>query len=271
MSSDLLSLNQRGILPAPSESEAEFLKRIENSEEEEEINTLLSQEEWRDAHQSTRTLFGFSADWVKAFYSRSRLPFWQGAVTWLGNPPLIQLHPKFKSGSYFGFYKRSEVLAHEAVHAVRTPLLSNRFEEHFAYLTSERSWRRWLGPLFRTSFEGSLFLFTLLLAVCASYAAIWIPALERIAILPWLLLAALLLRLRSDHRIFKKCEKNLRAILPKPEEALFVMVRLTDEEIVTFSKLAPSEILHSIEKQKKLSLRWKILVVAYFKSDSCGR
>lgn len=234
---------------------------------EEEIGEPLVQDDWKGAHARTLALFDFAADWVKAFYSKKQLPFWQGAVTWLGYPPLIQLHPNFKKGSYLKLYQRDEVLAHEAVHAMRLPLASKRFEEHFAYQTSKSAWRRWLGPLFHTSKESSLFLLLLLCSVLASYLLIWAPALTLLKLLialPWLALAYGLIRLSLEHRTLRTCEKNLRDVIRNPQKARALMVRLTDQEIATFAALSSAHILAYALLEQERSLRWRQLFLAYF-------
>ncbi len=260
---ELLAYNKRGLIPAPDETEAQFLQRI-RSLKSEEVNDPLIPEDWDEAHALTRLLFDFSADWVKAFYSKKQLPFWQGAVTWLGDPPLIQLHPELKKGSYLKLYHRKEVLAHEAVHAMRTPLAANRFEEYFAYLTSERSWRSKLGPLFRTSAEGSIFLCLLAFSVCASYLSIWMPIFGLLFALPWLILIIALIRLGLTHITLKRCKAQLFSILHKSDYVRFLMVRLTDKEIIRFSTLTPSAIYEYCALEKNRSLRWKMLFQAYF-------
>ncbi len=257
---DLLALNKRGLIPGPQENAEQFLQRINRDEQ---VENQLTPDEWKEAHTCTQNLFDFSADWVKAFYSKKQLPFWQGAVTWMGDPPLIQLHPGLKKGNYLRLYSRKEVLAHEAVHAMRTPLSASRFEEYFAYLTS-RSWRSKFGPLFRTSGEGTLFLCLLALSTLAAYLSIWMPALGWVFGLPWILLILGVLRLGWMHRVLRRCEKHLRGALPRPDQARFVLVRLTDQEIAKFATLSSSDIYAYAEAEKGHYLRWKVLFLAYF-------
>jgi hypothetical protein len=250
---ELIALNKRGLIPGPEETDQEFFARVhaENPSQPD----LLTQEEWQETHALTQELFDFSADWVKAFYSKKSLPFWQGAATWLSTPPLIQLHPYFKKGTFFKIYNRKEVLAHEAVHAMRTPLQSSAFEEFFAYKTSSSSWRRWLGPIFRTSLEGTLFISLLAISMIASF--FFAPLL----FVPWLALSLGIFRLKNSHKLLLKCENKLKNLVSNP---VFLLVRLTDQEIKRFFKSSPNEIKNFIHSEKEHSLRWKMLFLSYF-------
>ena len=67
--------------------------------------------------------------------------------------PLIQISPRLKGRFIRKWYPRAEVLAHELVHAIRLPLHSVRFEEMLAYQTSQKLFRRLLGPIIRRPFE----------------------------------------------------------------------------------------------------------------------
>ena len=170
--SELLSLHRRGLIPGPNEVEALFLERIDSIEAFSAAPPIdekqaLPMQDWKEANQLTDQLFDFKPDWMVAFYSDRHLPFWQGAATWIYETPvrvpLLQLRKKFCKGSYLKMYTRSEVLAHEAAHAARMGFDEKKFEEILAYSTSKRSWRKWLGPLFRSSWES--YVFVVLLAV----------------------------------------------------------------------------------------------------------
>jgi hypothetical protein len=258
---ELLSYNKRGIIPAPEEKEEEFVKRASFSSTDEK--DPVAEEEWNDAHQKTQKLFDFKADWVKAFYNKNELPFWEGAVTWLTNPPSIQLNPRFKKGSYLKIYKRDEVLAHEAVHAVRTGLNSSKFEEHFAHQVAASAWKRWLGPLFSESWESALFLVLLVVSVFASYLSIWLAEtayLSYLPFLPWAFLVFCFIKMQRNHRTLKACRKKLTQLVKNPDHLL---VRLTDEEIAFFAKAPLPEIQSYITEQKTSCLRWRMLSLSY--------
>ncbi len=176
----------------------------------------LTDADWKEADAITQKLYGFSHPHVKAFYMKKGLSFWEGAATWIEDIPVIQLHPKLKCKKLLGLYDKKEILAHESVHALRAPLNSVRFEEHFAYRTSTSRWRRYFGPLFRSHRESSFFL--LLLAFCTLGSFFFFP----LFLAPWLVLGTALIRLMRTHRVLERCAKKL------PYSSL---VRCTDEEI----------------------------------------
>ncbi|NGX38613.1 MAG: hypothetical protein K1000chlam2_01788, partial [Chlamydiae bacterium] len=160
---NLQDFNQKGWIPGPLEEEKKFLKRIETldhffSNPPSDIDHFLTDADWTVAQEKTKALYDLSPDWIVAYYSNRNLPFFQGAATWITEKdtmriPLVQLKEKFEEGSLMRLYRREEVLAHEAVHAARMQFDEPYFEEIFAYKTSPRSWRRFFGPLFQSSWE----------------------------------------------------------------------------------------------------------------------
>lgn len=218
----LRTLNQEGFIPGPDESEDDFITRVEM------LRALpKSAIDWKGAQRITEPLFDFGLNWVPAFYSKKGLPFWQGAAVWIENGiPSVQLRNK----------TNDELLAHEAVHAARIAFNEPRFEEFFAYLTSRQAWRRWLGPIFRHSWESYLFIILLVCSIGAQIGSIFFShwLLEVLFFLPWVALFGWFCRLIYDHSIFSKCRKNLRPLVSNP---MHVMLRLTDREIVRFGRL----------------------------------
>jgi hypothetical protein len=202
-------LYARGLIPSHAETEEEFLKRIERSP------SLDLHPSWIDASLITQQLFLFKIDWVPLFYTSKNLSFWEGAAAWIGAKPYIQLRPAFLSGSFLG-YKRSEVLAHEAVHMARIAFKQPFFEEILAYQTSENRFRCYFGPLFQSPIESLLLIVTLLLPYLTGW--LWLPISY---------IALLMTRLSICQWIFKRC---LKAI------PLQLMIFLTDKEIWMFSR-----------------------------------
>lgn len=201
---ELLLFAKRGLIPGPNEDEKAFLQRASKLES-------FSPEDWKEAHAKTEKLYGFAIDWVSCTYSNHKLPFWEGAATWISEEgiPSIQLRNGFKKGKYLG-YTRSEVLAHEAVHAARSAFEEPRFEEILAYRTSTNFFRKCLGPLFRKPKESLLFLLFFPLGIF------------------------FLFRLLRDQWIFQGCLQKL----PLP-----VILCLTDKEIARFAEIKPDSSL----------------------------
>lgn len=206
---------ERGLIPGPGEDERTFLERVTQLTVQPNQGTSV-----QEAYLITRRLFGFSVDWVPIFYSNERLPFWEGAATWIGQRPSIQLRENFKKGRYLG-YRCEEVLAHEAVHAARVAFEEPRFEEVLAYRTSKSRLRRWIGPLFRKSWESIAFMSSL---IPAFFGYFWIP----LGVLGWLSL-----RLAWAQWTLQRCLKKL---------PLSLIVCLTDAEIQKFSSLPLADI-----------------------------
>jgi hypothetical protein len=257
-------LNWRGFIPGPGESEAAYLERVHTLQHlPPPSEAPLAEEDWKDANALTQHLFDFSVQWVPAFYSNRNLPFWQGAAVWIShNLPIIQLRTAFRKGSYLGLYARAEILAHEAAHAARSAFDEPRFEEILAYSTSRSAWRRWLGPLFRHSWESYLFIFLLLSSLGAQTLRLFYDnnLLSGFVYLPWLSVLWMLGRLSYHHHLLKRCLRNLSPLLKDPARALAVAFRLTDREITDCAR----GIQIRSHLQSDSSMRGKV-ILSYFK------
>ncbi|MGE5196600.1 MAG: hypothetical protein ACM3JI_04660 [Anaerolineae bacterium] len=267
---DLLLLNERGFIAGPDETAEDFSKRIAFLEKFEPIlQDKLEKKDWETAHLLTKQVFDFSADWIKGFYSNKKLPFWQGAATWIDHPwrPLIQLKKAFRSGNYLKIYGRDEVLAHEALHAARMAFEEPKFEEVLAFATSRYPLRKALGPLLRSSWESYLFIFALFFAMIGtSIHLIVASCLTSLYFLPVVALIIVgIFRHLLIQRIFKGCLKNLRKILKNSSFCLPVVCRLTDREIVSFNKWSSKQILSYVNMQR--SLRWRQIFLSYFQPE----
>lgn len=207
------------------------------------------------ANALLNALFGIKVDFVCAIYKDKKIPFWQGAATWIDPEKrvcYIQLKTGFKKGNYLFLYNREEILAHELVHATRISLGSKKYEELFAYLTSSSSFRRYFGPIFRLSYESTLFMLcTLILPLSALPLSFY--------------LLFLLTRLVLTQRSFKKalfiCEKHLKT----KQAALNFMLHLTDEEI---DQLTKKPHLFYAALSEGTSMRRKLLKESLFPSGS---
>ncbi|MFA5250004.1 MAG: hypothetical protein WC371_01160 [Parachlamydiales bacterium] len=295
---ELLELNDQGFVPGPSEDEASFLKRVELtrllSKNPEAVlaqpNAVLS-DEWQKklpfrlkeklkkpdlswVNCQLMHLYGFYAESFPAYFSNEKLAFFEGAATFtvpVQNHflPLLQLRKELKGGAFWAFYKLEEILAHELVHFLRSAFQEAVFEEHFAYLTSQKILRRYFGPLLRSTKEGMFFLGLLLLGLVLQGSRLFI-GLQALAALSYLsysgalaLFSLGLWRLIKTRRIFVLCLKQLKSCLG--DKALPLMVRLTDGEIGAIAKMRPAslEAYFQEQKAKDRSLRWKVLVLAY--------
>ncbi len=242
---ELSDFRQRGLLVGPCEDEETFLKRV---------NSLMRKES-TISFEKIENLFSCSPDWVEVTLSNKGLMPWQGGCALIeGNTLSLQMRKG--KGKIWGLYDREEILSHELVHAARMAFDEKRFEEILAYRTSDSSFRKRFGPLFRTSSE-SLF------CVCALSALAIVNLLYTIpfamAIAGGALLSYFLIRLKRDQDIFLKTLNTLGSFLGSEKKALAFMLHLTDEEIVHFSK---NDIKEYVQKQH--SLRWKQINASFF-------
>lgn len=285
---ELLALDQKGYLPGPDEDEESFLKRVAALEKLHEdpqgffseslpfpIKDRVYRHHWDLKRSDVKHIFHICPDWLVSFYQNNKLPFWQGAATWIYEDSendvklaLLQLRKGLKKGKYLGIYELDEIIAHESVHAARMTFDEPVFEEHLAYLTSSSTLRRIFGSLFRKSYEFFLlFLFLmgiflgmsldLLGSVSFAYTLFRASYIGMIS-----LFAFGLIRLGYRHIHFllayKKIEKL--TVFPFP-----VMLRLRDREIIHFARSSLEEIQKYLLQEKEKSLRWRLINLAYFK------
>ncbi|MDP1608345.1 MAG: hypothetical protein Q8L98_03410 [Chlamydiales bacterium] len=234
---ELFALNQQGFIPAPEESEEDFLQRVSAAK-----NFFASPDDffqgmqkvpdldWDWARHRLKDLYDFQPFSAIAYYSNVKLTPWQAAASWIidvrpGPLCAIQLRKRFNKGSYLGLYSRDEILAHEAVHAARCAFNEPASEEFFAYFTSNVKWRRVLGPIVQRPWE--VFFFFGACLIGAFLGSFW-PAIS--------LLAVAFIRLSRQHLKFRRAANTLSKAIAKPEHIRAVLFRLTDEEIKKLSQ-----------------------------------
>lgn len=267
---DLIQSGKRGFIAGPEETEGSFLQRIEKtlalcSDPPKECDHFLTDTDWEEPLQKIEELFGINPDWIVSYYSDAKLAFFQAAATWIVERqgetlPLIQLKKRFSEKRSA---LRSDILAHEAIHAVRARFKEPFFEEFFAYTTSRNLFRRFFGPLFHRTFEPWLFLFLFLLPLGGEVARLYFPEKETLWTLffwaPWALSALLLLRLFVGHGLLALAAYKLgRHKVAVGRERAFLL-HLTDREIFRLALLPFKNFLH-----KNPSLRWR-QILAIFK------
>lgn len=245
---ELLLLNRKGFIPGPKEAEEAFFQRVEAVKKAfSHLDCPLPSSHWDWVRLHLNKIFDFAPECLPAFYSNRSLAPWQGAASWIeeGGAVSIQLREQFRKGSYLGIYQREEILAHEAVHAARAAFREGKYEEFFAYMTSETRWRRVLGPLVTRPWEVWPFLgFSL-------FGPFWEGAFLAAAL--WLGIG--FWRLSVRHRKLGKAANRLWEKTRNKEIVRAVLFRLTDEEI------------ENLAKGKEVgdhSLRWRAIRLAYF-------
>jgi len=247
--SELLALNGLGFIPGPEEGEEAFLRRVHLIKAAGVGGIPRAHWDWVRAH--LKELFDFEPHSLPAFYSNAGLVPWQGAATWIeeGQPPRVQLREGFRKGSYFG-YSRSEILAHEAVHAARSAFEEPMAEEFFAYMASEKSWRRVFGPIVKRPWEVWFFFLLAVLGIAFPLA--------QAAASFWLGCGAW--RLFRLHRTIGLAAKRLKNVSGDRKKIRALLLRLTDREIRLF---ADGENPGSYARSQEC-LRWRLIRLAYF-------
>ena len=254
---ELFALDKMGLIPGPGEDEPSFLARISDIKEKFHSGQWIPESHWDWVRQSLDQMFDVKPLYICAFYSNQNLAPWQGAASWIEGRALssIQLRTGLRKGSYLHLYSREEILAHEAVHAARSGFDESRFEEFFAYMTSEKKWRRVLGPILQKPWEAwpllALLIGGIVWPVCYLGAALWS--------------AVGFFRLIWSHRQLGRAAKQILASTQDPRRTRSILFRLTDAEIKTFSKG------ENLEKygQTQTCLRWKIIRSYYGEKSSC--
>ena len=249
---NLLKWNSRGLIVGPEESEKSFFSRCQAAQAlESSVPFTLA-----------KKMFDIDPDWITVKYSNKKLRFWEGGCTWIDpHEVILQLNKIFKKKEkYLGLYTREELITHELVHVARLAFEEPVFEEILAYHTSKSHFRRFFGPIFRTSKESRLLLIALLLCFGATLFSFF-------QVTAYFMLTGLvgisIFRLIRSQWIFSRARKKLTQLIGK-KNALPVMIRLTDREITRFSKKTKQEILALVHKMRKTQLRWKQIYYAYF-------
>lgn len=290
--SQLLELNKQGLIPGPDENTYDFLSRVKQllyfSNQIEEFlsdpdaNIPFEVQDKIPPHQKTKSLllteqlYDISPNWMQGFYSNHSLALWHAGCAWISpksSPPKVylQLRNTFKTSSrYLWIYKRDEILAHELSHIGRMSFNEPIFEEILAYKTSHSSIRRWIGPSIDSPQEAFIFTLSIAIIVFLDYLLLFLQKFSiylmamSLKFIPLAMLAIVFWRNKKRQQTFSLCLHNLEKICSSKSNALAVLYRLTDKEIYRFSKTLPQTILQYVNEEKKHSLRWRLLALAYF-------
>lgn len=285
----LLHLNQLGLIPGPDETAEEFSLRANycltlKEHLSEEFKAHLgsvddnSMDKLSEGFNITASIYDLSPTWIPIFFNNYQLPPWHGGCAWIfqmtetsPTAALLQLRRSlYGSSKYLGIYHRDELVAHELVHVGRMKFEEPKFEEVLAYRTSSSAFRRWFGPMVQSSLESMLFVIILVLIVFIDLFLIYFYNYEAYLSAMWLktipisMVCLALIRLWVRQHRFNRCLDNIESSLQNPHKALHVLYRLSDREIISFSKMKIEEIRAYAAEQAKNSLRWKLILKAYF-------
>lgn len=265
-------LDALGFIPRVQENQADFLARAkrdfaaplpEEVKEEFRKDIPIGTEILQEGAARTEELFGFSAINVPGYFlNRGMGLFWAGcSFSDEAGHRVIALRKGFARNRHWFLYDRSELLAHEQVHAMRTPLNEEGgYEEHFAYMTSKSAFRRFTGNCFRNRTDSMIFLGGLGLLLLAELA-VGFRIMPELNLNYFLVIAliypvCLLFQNIMTRRIYFRARKHLLdAGFRKPDALL---CRATEEEISWLAKVKGDHLTALLEKLKNTELRWVI-------------
>ncbi len=261
---DLLDAN--GFLPRPGESRADFLARaLKEPYESPELDDTfadalpLPSDILSEGAERTKALYGFEALYVPGYALKRGFGFLWAGCTLTDNQDrsVFALRFPFATQTRWFIYDRSELLAHEQTHAARTPINDTVHEEYFAYQTSEKNLRRYLGNCFRTAADSVLFLLGLLpLFVIETFYLAGVPVLP---LWPFALFAAivpafLLIRNQLARNVLNRANRNLADAGKK--QTMPLLFRATAQEIEHLAK--SHDVSALLTEWQKTELRWTI-------------
>lgn len=276
LDAQLCLYDRQGIFPFPSETEDAFAQRaasigtsVEQFFSKTEKSPPFSLKdpvpyyEWDFPKAQLTTLFGARPHWIQAYYSNRGLAPWHLAMTWIlqaeaEKTPCMLVQVRKRK-------KQTEMLAHEAVHVMRAPLGSKKYEEIFAYRTSPSILRRSFGALIEQPFEALLFL---LFSLCFVGFSLFFPLLFWTHISGVLtaylaLLTLPLLRLFLRKRALKNAFLSLKQLLRSEKNARCLLFRLSDEEIDFCARNTPQAIGKYFIEKKHTNIRWRQIFASY--------
>ena len=212
--------------------------------------------------EHTKRLYRFQIDWVPGFFIDPSFSLLFGGCAFCSYPDFFTMfiiRRTFKTQEKWLIYNRDELLAHELCHVARIALLSEEFEETFAYQTSSSSFRKLIGGIFRKQTDSFLFLgVTFILLFAQILRTQWIHTMP---IWPFwslvgLVFAWLLIRHAFHCRRLGIAQRHI-AELFGAENAFPVMFRCTDAELHRFASTKPQTLKTWILEQS--SLRWQVI------------
>lgn len=240
-------MNRKGFFPGPQEQAEAFFQRVNKIRERSCSFEGIPRHHLEWVRSYLWDLFGFVPECLPCFYSNRNLRIWQAAACWVEERGVVsvQLREAFRKGRYLGIYRKEEILAHEAVHAARGAFEERRYEEMFAYMTSENRLRRIFGPVVEHPWQVWPFLLLGVFGAFFPLAYLGAAAFAGVGFY----------RLIQKHRRLQKAFGSLKERGIRAPRAF--LLRLTDKEIEQLARGT------SVEALFDLSFRWQFLRTCY--------
>jgi hypothetical protein len=257
MARDLFGFEDlKGPFPSPFDDREEYEKRTEKLLDYE---LPFERKVWEARFKQG---FGWSVSWVKILFT-SKLPFWRLAAVSIRDNKInktLFLSESLKKRKFL-----DEAFKHEAIHLCRQNILADdNFEEQIAYFFLENNFQKVCSSFFCSPLALAALVFT-----CSSFFILDLFFLYNIGFLNLLVMKFTLLlflfmcAFRSFslvRRVFRKLKLSLRF----PGGAQELLVRLTKEEVLLFSRLKKEEIKAVAFSWANKHFRWGELYKKYF-------
>ncbi|MBO5724740.1 MAG: hypothetical protein J6S58_07935, partial [Lentisphaeria bacterium] len=107
-----------------------------------------------EANRKLMEHYKFRNSWAPAFFSKEETGSFSAGVQLEVDEtyPVIFLHDAFAEKNSHCGYDRTEILAHELIHAAKMFFPPSRYEEYFTCHIYKSPLRRWMGNLFRSKY-----------------------------------------------------------------------------------------------------------------------
>lgn len=273
---DLQRYNSLGLIPGPTESEPEYLARIQYCLQlkqyfAKEIS-FFDAPPYEGSILNPKNLYDISPDWVPLFFSNLKLWPWHAGAAWIfqvtATSPLgalMQLRKSlYKNKTYLKVYHLDEIIAHEFCHVGRMAFEEKQYEEFLAYRTSDRYFSRKWGPILQSALESKIFVLILATLFVLDVWLLFFGSfdlylqMQYLKLIPFILVGTAVFRLLKRHQTLEQTEKKLKGIWENSNAVLF---RLTDKEINQFALQTPDQIRRYAEGEN--SLRWHAIKTSY--------
>jgi hypothetical protein len=296
----LAELDRRGFIFGATESLAEFCERLKILQKN--LNDLDRQlkekscfsvddlsfpaeerippESFNPAGGITEKLYDFRISWVPGFFVTPKFGLLFGGCAYSFFPDFFSLfviRNSFKKKKKWLVYERDELMSHELCHVARFALLSEKYEEQFAYQTSEGNFRRNYGCMMRSAAE-TYIIMAILIGMLVTQFSLFFFKREWMAtrtfltnpvtafyLLLALVVGYLLVRQKKQNKDFSRILDLLGDVSEKPRALAF---RLSDSEmdqIAKLSELNSNSLRKLLKEDGASSTRLEVLQKRFFK------